>query len=236
MTTVTRTSDSEVVTRLVDMDRKLNMLLELPTKVNGIEESIQLLSDRFDVIQQRQDRQEKELKDLRRKVENIEKSGATKELEQLQTDIEALEWRSRSLNIEIHGIAETKGEDLLEKVNDLAKELELKVVTGEDVVALHRLPSKPGKTPGIIMRCARHELKNAFMAKRKALNGPNDKRYICENMTSRSRKLLTFAKEWAKGSGYQFVWHTGGKILVRRAPGETAAVIKCEDDLKALHL
>ncbi|XP_077492087.1 uncharacterized protein LOC144102801 [Amblyomma americanum] len=217
------------------MDRKLNTLLELPTKVNGIEESIQLLSDRFDAIQQRQDRQEKELKDIRRKVESIEKSGATKQLVQLETDIDALEWRSRSLNIEIHGVAETKGEDLFEKVNDLAKELNLNVLTREDVVALHRLPAKPGNTPGIIMRCARQELKNAFMAKRKALNGPDEKRYICENMTSRSKKLLTFAKEWAKGADYKFVWHTGGKVLVRRAPGETATVIKCESDLDALH-
>lgn len=91
-------------------------------------------------------------------------------------------------------------------MNDLARELELKVLIREDVVALHRLPSKLGKTPGIIMCCARHELKNAFIAKRKAINGPNDKRHICENTMSWSRKVLTFAKECAKGSGYQFVW------------------------------
>lgn len=65
------------------MDRKLNMVLELTTKVNGIEESIQLLSNRFDVIQQRQNRKEIELMDLRHKVKNIENSGGTKGLEQL---------------------------------------------------------------------------------------------------------------------------------------------------------
>lgn len=86
------------------------------------------------------------------------------------------------------------------------------------------------------MCCARRELKSAFMAKRMAQNGPNDKRYIGENVTSRSRKVLTSTKECAEVSGYQFVWHTGGTILVRREPGENAAVSKHEHDLKALHL
>lgn len=40
MNTVARAYNSEVVTRLVDVDRKLNMLLELLTKVNGSEEAI----------------------------------------------------------------------------------------------------------------------------------------------------------------------------------------------------
>lgn len=77
-------------------------------------------------------------------MENMEKCSTTKELDHLQADIEALEWPSPSLNVANHGIAETKGEDVLEKVNDFARELEPKVITREDVVALHRLPSKPG--------------------------------------------------------------------------------------------
>ncbi|KAG0410141.1 hypothetical protein HPB47_012751 [Ixodes persulcatus] len=153
---------------------------------------------------------------------------------QLQLDVDALEWRSRRLNIEIHGIPDTDGEDLFSKVNDLAVRLEVGTLAGEDISAFHRLPARPGRTRGIIVRFARQELRDTWLAKRGVLRNSEDRVFICENMTSRSRGLLSAAKEWLKQSGYKYAWHANGKILVPRATGDSATIIKCEDDLRVL--
>ncbi|CAN7994975.1 unnamed protein product [Ixodes pacificus] len=196
--------------------------------------SVQLLSDQFDSIQRRLENHDQEIKDVKHRVEKIEKSSGPQALAQLQLDVDALEWRSRRLNIEIHGIPDTDGEDLLSKVNDLAVRLEVGTLAGEDISAVHRLPARPGRTRGIIVRFARQELRDTWLAKRGVLRNSEHRVFICENMTSRSRGLLSAAKEWLKQSGYKYAWHANGKILVRRATGDSATIIKCEDDLRVL--
>lgn len=57
---------------------------------------------------------------------------------------------------------------------------------------------------------------------------------MCENMTRLSRSLLTKTKEWAKNAGYAFVWHTNGKVLVRKKSGDNAVVIRTVQDLDDL--
>lgn len=227
-------ADGDMLRRLVEIDRKLSLLIELPAKVDGLEQSVQLLSDQFDSIQRRLENHDQEIKDVKHRVEKIEKSSGPQALAQLQLDVDALEWRSRRLNIEIHGIPDTDGEDLLSKVNDLAVRLEVGTLAGEDISAVHRLPARPGRTRGIIVRFARQELRDTWLAKRGVLRNSEDRVFICENMTSRSRGLLSAAKQWLKQSGYKYAWHANGKILVRRATGDSATIIKCEDDLRVL--
>lgn len=53
-------------------------------------------------------------------------------------------------------------------------------------------------------------------------------------MTRLSRTLLSMTKEWAQKSGYAFVWHAYGKVLVRKKNGDRAVVIHGEDDLVSL--
>lgn len=227
-------TDSEILTKLAEMDRKLSSLLVIPNKMTEIEKSMQMLSDQFDKIQYRQDIQEKEIKEVKRKVEKIESTGAPEQLCRLESDLEALEWRSRRLNIEIHGIAETEGENLLEKVNSLGAQLEMQPITSHDVVAVHRLPAKTGKARGIILRFVRQETRDAWIAKRKVLREKRNRVFINENLTSRTRKLLAATKEWAKDADYQFVWHANGKVLMRKSSGEPVTVVKDVNELRAI--
>lgn len=229
----TRT-DSEILTKLAEMDRKLSSLLVIPNKMTEIEKVMQMLSDQFDKIQNRQDIQEKEIKEVKRKVEKIESSGALEQLCRLESDLEVLEWRSRRLNMEIHGIAEIEGENLLEKVNNLGAKLEMQPITSHDVVAVHRLPAKTGKARGIILRFVHQETRDAWIAKRKFLREKRNRVFINENLTSRTRKLLPATKERAKDADYQFVWHANGKVLMRKSSGEPVTVVKDVNELRAI--
>lgn len=153
---------------------------------------------------------------------------------QIKQDIDNLEYRSRCLNLEIHGIPASENEDLMAKVNEIAMKLQVPTVTRNDITNVHRLRAKVGKTPGVIVRFQNQEMRDKWLSKKKLLNHGTDNLYVCENMTRHSRNLLTMAKEWAAVSGYAFVWHVNGKVLVRRANGESAAVVRGKEDLARL--
>ncbi|XP_077496226.1 uncharacterized protein LOC144114486 [Amblyomma americanum] len=216
------------------MESKIDSLLAMSSKLESLESSVSLLSDKFDEFQTRLLAQEKSTKDVTKRVERLEKAEWACEIAQLNKDVDSLEWRSRRLNIEIHGLPETENEDLLKKVNEIGTKLELDEVCSSDITALHRLPAKPGKTRGVIVRFAKQEVRDAWLAKRQALRDDNTGKYMCENMTRYTRTLLTVAKEWAKESGYAFVWHVNGKVLVRKQAGARAVVIRDKDDLANL--
>lgn len=227
-------ASDNILVKLAEIDRKLSSLLELPAQVSCMEKSVQVLSDHFDAIQQRLDTHDNDIKDVKSRLEKIEKQGAIQQLSQLESDVEDLQRRSRRLNLEIQGVTEDDGEDLLSKVNGVAQRLQVALLCRQDVVALHRLPGKPGKPRGIIVRFARQELADAWLANKRNLRNSGDKVYIAENLTLRTRKLLYFAKEWAKSAGYRYVWCSNGKVLVRKNSGDPAVVVKCSDELSAL--
>lgn len=127
------------------------------------------MSDKFDEFQSRLLKQESLTKEFVKRVDVLENTESTKEIAQLRTAVDNLEWRSRRPNVEIHGIPETEKENLLEKVNELALKLKIPPVTDHDIAALHRLPAKPGKTPGVIMRFVNQSLRDSWLAKRHAL-------------------------------------------------------------------
>lgn len=86
-----------------------------------------MLSDKFDEFQARLASQEKATKELTKRVQKLEVADSSKELAQLQHDVNSLEYRTRRLNVEIHGVQETENEDLLTKVNEIAKAKQIKV-------------------------------------------------------------------------------------------------------------
>lgn len=226
--------DEDLKTMIVEINRKLSCLLPLNEKVDCLETSIQGLSDQFDDFKARIDAQDKEIKAVKGRVDKLEKEGNAKALKELKQAVNDLEWRNRRLNLVIHGVAESKDENLLSKVNEVAQKIDMVELTHADVVSLHRLSARPGKERGLIIRFARQELRDAWLEKRKVLRERREGISITENMTNHARILLNYAKAWAEGVGYAFAWHSNGKILVRKRSGDPSIVITSEDDLHAL--
>lgn len=120
------------------------------------------------------------------------------------------------------------------KLNDLGKTIHLPELTKNDIGAVHRLPSKQNKTPGIIIRSAQQSVRDLWLEARKELRNSSSNALITESMTNQNRELLRHARDWAKNNDYKFSWHCNGKILIRRKEGDSAIHICCATDLDSL--
>ncbi|KAH9374524.1 hypothetical protein HPB48_017082 [Haemaphysalis longicornis] len=118
--------DIDVASQLVELNNKLDSLLTLPSKMVDLEASVQVLSEKLDEFQARLASQEKATKKLTKRLQQLEVADSSKELTQLQLDMNDLEYRSRRLNVEIHGVQETEKQDLLTKVNEIATQIPTK--------------------------------------------------------------------------------------------------------------
>lgn len=216
------------------INAKLESLMNLKETVDSIEISIQVMSSKYDGLLRKIGEQDKEVKKLQKRVEKLEEAEAEAEIRKLRQEVNELEWRSRQQNLEIHGIAKTDNEDLLEKVNSVAEKLDVPDVTMNEVAAVHRLPSRPDKIPGIIVRFFHQETKDQWLNKRSTLRKMKSNVYIQENLTKSDRALLWEAREWAKRTNYQYVWYRNGNVLVRKRDREQVHVIRSFDDLQKL--
>lgn len=225
--------DADIATVLADMSRKLDALPELKETVNGIELSVQAMSDKYDEVLQRMEKQDNDIKNLKKRVEIMEQKNYEETIKQLKLEVQELEWRSRRLNLEFHGIPKSENEDLLAKVNVLATtSLDLPELTANDVVAIHRLPSRPEQTPGVIVRFSAQNTRDRWLDRKSRLRGTD--RYISENMTRQTRTLLATVRDWTKQKGYAYTWHKNGKVFIRKKDGDRAILIRTLEDLGRL--
>lgn len=213
---------------------KLDGLMTLKSTVENIEQSVQVMSDKHDKILEQLSRQDKEIAALKKRVTEIERKEHACEAEQIAQDIDDLEWQSRKLNLEFHGIPVAENEDLLAKINEVATKINVPHLASSDVVSVHRLPASRDKIPGIIVRFSNYNVKDSFLEKKTELNRSKSKFFILENLTKRSRHLLAAAKAWAQNNGYRYAWHRNNKILVRRGDGDKAFIVRNEWDLDSL--
>lgn len=126
-----------------------------------------------------------------------------------------MEWHSRKMSIEIHGIMSTEYENLFLEINEVGKTLDVPEQAESDAVALHRLPLKPDKVPGTIVPFAAHKTRDTWIENWNVPRRVSHKSSLKENMTKRNRALLWKASEWARERQYHFVWQKD-KIFLRK--------------------
>ncbi|KAH8036348.1 hypothetical protein HPB51_025689 [Rhipicephalus microplus] len=139
-----------------------------------------------------------------------------REVAEVQAEVDNLEWRSRRLNLEFHGIQETEDENLLEAINAMAIKHQFPPLAESDVVAIHRLPPRKDKTPVVICRFAKQADRDFWWKNRKKLSSLNEHFFLTEKLTKRARALLFEAKNWAKELNFKYAWHSNGKVLLPR--------------------
>lgn len=210
------------------------MLTPLSATVAQMEKSVQHMSDKFDEITQRLDTHDKEIQCLKKRADRIDEEQVFENQKTLREAVNDLEWRSRRLNLEIHGIPATPNENLLQKVNALAPVLDVPLLDPSSVTAIHRLPARPGKIPGVIVRYNRQAERDAWLRNRKKLRESKQAESILENMTKQNRELLRTTKEWASENGFRFVWHANNRILLRKNTGDDVIVVKSNEQLHQL--
>lgn len=227
-------SELNLAIMLASINGKLDSLMSLKETVSAIEKSIQVMSDKYDEVLKDLAEQKRETKHLKKRVETLEQIDSGGEIERLRQEVNELERRSRKQNLEIHGIPKADNEDLLAKVNEVAKKLEVPDLDLNEVAAIHRLPSRADKIPGIIVRFAHQTTRDEWLSKRQILRKSKDDAYIQENLAKQDRALLWETKEWAKTTNYRYVWYNNGHVLVRKKDRELVHVIRSVDDLEKL--
>lgn len=202
--------------------------------VDAIDTAMTNLSAKYDELLRRLDTQSVTITELTKRTGELEARVAEQDVQirDLKTAVDNAEQYSRRKNVEIHGIVQQPNENVLDVLKDLAAKLDLPQPGTEDIEAAHRLRSREGKIPPVLIRFAERKTRDLWMTKRVTLR--NENIYINENLTKTLKGLLWQTRECARAKAYKFVWMRNGKIFVRQKEGAGAIRIESERDLTKL--
>ncbi|KAH9374366.1 hypothetical protein HPB48_017193 [Haemaphysalis longicornis] len=189
------------------------------------------MSAKYDDVLANLSKQDKEIEGIKTRLSRVENVSTEREVMQLRRQVNDLEQYDRRQNLEVHGIPHKRDECLLEIINDLARDLSLPLLTEQEIDGIHRLQSKPGHVPPILVRFVSRRTKENWQDKRKELQDKKPELRFYDNLTPQTKHLLWLTRTRATEMGYAFAWQRDGKVLVRKRPGEPKIRITCEADL-----
>lgn len=241
-------SETSFASELAEIHRKVNELLTIKSKVDAlqkikttvenIEESVKVMSNKYDEAMAKLKHQSDDISDLKKRVVKLEAVAKEKEVDKLKHEINELDQYSRRLNLEVHGLSQHTNENLLEKLNKLASDLQLPPLSECDVEAAHRIPSKNEKKNDkpdiVIVRFSSRLTKERWFEKKSELRKAKSNIFFNENLTAYNKALFWKMKSRATEKEYQFTWHRNGKLFVRRTPRDRVIRIVTEQDLEKI--
>ncbi|CAH2101698.1 unnamed protein product [Euphydryas editha] len=207
-----------------------------------------------------------EIRLLRERVESVEQRVAAVEerigaqtctheansdvinvITQLKQELNDREQENLLNNIQITGIPEKNGENVVHLVDLITKKIGVDI-DARDIVSAERRGSKralPGgdetKRPRpIIVRLTRRSVRDAVLKAARVrrgtdtngiIDGPPSRLYINEHLTRTNRALFYKAREEGRRLGWRYIWTRGGGVFVRRESGTTVHRIKTELDI-----
>ena len=221
------------VDTLLTLPAKVDELLTLKPVVQNLQEKVKKVQDTVDELSAKYNSVLQKATENEEKAEQVQAQltgvAATvdeheRTIQQLRGDLNHMEQRGRSMNLEISGLSHSKDENLKHVIADLGVKLGLPPLLDTDVLAAHRLPSKHDVVPGILIRFSSQIVCDAWMGcrgKLKALSRSTDdtKIFFNENLTRTNRELFWMARTKAKEAHFKFVWVKGGKIFAKKGEG-----------------
>lgn len=187
-----------------------------------------------------------EVKEIKKSLKSLDTLKANisqlqKENVSLRDELNHLQQYSRINNVEITGIPENKGENIvsiLQKIGEVAG----CVIQLSDVDACHRIPKHgSGDNPRslvvkFISRLKKEELMMA--AKKKGVTTSDlgfgrssSKVYVNDHLTLTNKILFKKTREMCKEKSLKYCWTKEGRILVRKNDISRVIHIRSEDDL-----
>ncbi|XP_028403937.1 uncharacterized protein LOC114526521 [Dendronephthya gigantea] len=143
-----------------------------------------------------------------------------------EDELESLKQYIRRDMLEIHGIPVTEGENTNDIILNIAKLADhTSALKQDDISISHRLPSRQGQIPAIIVKFVRRDTRdkvyklrrNLFTKTSADLGFPEESRiYINESLTQKGRDLLWAVKEYKRENHYKYVWTKFGKVFLKK--------------------
>lgn len=240
-------SSSSVMEQLMKISDQLAALSYLPAAVKELRDEVSEVKLSIDF-------NGKVVEDISKKISTME--NKLKLVDLLKSEVDSLkacianiqddmeqrdQWARRS-NIELVGIPEKKGENLISIVSSIAKKIGFDIDPKIDIDFITRVAPKEvkkGQHKPIIIKMQARYRKDDFLAsirrKRDLISsdigcGGDSRIYANDHLTSASKRLLHLTKEAAKLNHYRFVWVRNCRILVRKSEGsQIRAILKTED-------
>lgn len=183
----------------------------------------------------------KRVESLETKLEEMQivNDNQDKTIKELQGRLNNAEQYTRRDSIEIREIPVSENENVEEIVLRVAQNIDVPL-TSADISVAHRLKSKAGYIPGIIVKLTSRKAKNSLIEKKRNITLkqsdfiPGDyavnKIYMGESLSPFNRRLLASTKKTAKEAGYKYIWWRNG-VRVRKEDDSSIIRIDSEDDI-----
>lgn len=202
-------------------------------KLEKMERAIEFMSNKFDELKKENEetrkllkQQEKENKQLKHKIHDIEKT------------MEKLEWEKLENNIIINGVEkQEKEENTKEAVEKIIKKLKIR----EANISMKDCYRNDKQESQIIVKLNNKESKINILKARKeigiiktidcGLKGKNNVIYINEQLTTRANKIFYYARQLKKENKIKYAWTRDGKIYIKHHESDEKVRICEEDDL-----
>lgn len=229
---------SQMLHTLLPLKDKVDELLAMKETIQNMEVSVQVMSEKYDEVLKQLDGQNKEIKDLKRRIDSMNKLHASvEEMSAVREQLNNLEQYSRRNIVEIHGLPYDAKENLMDKLRDVAEALELPAPCNNDLEVVHRLPAKLGNVPVVLAKFTSRRTRDTWLQKKRLLRTKrvlDHEVYIDENLSESNRKLFYDARVRARNLGYRFVWHKYGITYVRKEEGCSTVRISRVADLERI--
>jgi len=158
------------------------------------------------------------VEDLEEEVEklNEEKRTLADKVNEFEDKIDVYEQYSKKANIIVNGLPYSENENVRGKFFQLAEELRVELYD-YDIGAIHRLPAREGKIPGIVVNLNCMDSKEALIrnSRREKLTLNGCPIFIDEHLTKKNADILRKAKQLVRKGVYDSAWYVNGKIWTR---------------------
>lgn len=222
------------VDSLLALKPTMEELLTMKNTIKEMENAVEHFSKQYDVLIEKVKAAEKVEKEMKRLTTTVAEQD--KRIQELQSSMNELEQYSRRSNMEVHGLAASKGENLRTALSDLASKLEIPNFDNRDILVVHRLPSRDGACPPVLIKFASAEIRDTWLSMRKKLRSLSNQQrtpalFFNENLTPANKHLFWLARTKCRELKFKYVWVKNGRILVKKDEEEPIIRIVCQADL-----
>jgi hypothetical protein len=226
---------SDIISSLLTGQNKIASDLDNLNKIVSLksDENIALVEKQNEIISNQQvllDSLKKENLTLREKVS------------ELTQKLDDSEQYSRRNCVEVFGIPQKNGEDVVKIVQDIGKSLRIDV-SPSSIDVCHRLKKRNGlPTPGLIVKFLRTSDALAFLEARRGVRTlsarslgfqEDNQVYINPSLTENRRRLFGMARVLRRDGKIKHLWvDWAGRVKARKIDGGEVHLLRSESDLK----
>ncbi|XP_039298036.1 uncharacterized protein LOC120354688 [Nilaparvata lugens] len=211
------------------------------SKLDDLQTKLESINTKTDTIKTQIDTLTQEHNSLKLNFNNLEKENLEnkKHVQRLEKEIHDLQQYTRKDNVEIVGIPETHGENLLAVMDAVAKSLNVEFKK-DDLSIIHRMPTAKGSTSIVAKFCSRQKKMQWITAARqkKGIKTtdvcdklPPSNVYVNEHLSPYYKGLLGKAKNLKKDKKLAYVWVRDCKVFVKKTESSRTKRIMSDEDL-----